>query len=255
MTTTNTEQPTRSMQLWPGGASVTILGDLYDKEHRRLKHGYGHEAGEWVAGTPDDWRKVEVEHLAELYKEREVLCCDSSLVDDLLKAASGELGRGDLADAFSYDELVNLYADPSDWTLEQCREYIDDNGLEEPTEGNVWKMDRADLVEQLENAGIESSDDESDETLREAVIINIDDETLDGIDDWRNVCRDYAQDNPAEVFEWWRVSSWLCDKLKDIGEVVIDNGYGHWWGRTCTGQGFLMDGTLQRVAAQFVRES
>lgn len=247
---------TRSLQLWPGGASVTIKGDIHDKEGRRLKSGYGADAraARWRKGTPDEWRQVEVEVLAEIYQERDVFCCDSSLVDDLIKAASGgELGRGDLGDGFSYEEITGLYADPSDWGLERCREYIDDNGLEEPTEGNVWKMDRADLVEQLSNAGIESKDDESDETLREAVIVNIDDETLDGIDDWRNVCRDYAQDNPADVYEWWRVSSWLCDKLRDIGEVVIDNGYGHWWGRTCTGQGLIMDGTLQKVAAQFVR--
>ena len=53
------------------------------------------------------------------------------------------------------------------------------------------------------------------------------------------------------MYEWWRVSSWLCEQLHAIGEVTIDNDYGYWWGRTCTGQGWIMDGVLQRVAARF----
>jgi hypothetical protein len=67
------------------------------------------------------------------------------------------------------------------------------------------------------------------------------------------VVRDNIRDNaePAEVYEWWRITSWLCTQLHEIGEVTIDNGYGCWWGRCCTGQGYLMDGTLQRVAARF----
>ena len=37
-------------------------------------------------------------------------------------------------------------------------------------------------------------------------------------------------------------------QLREIGEIVIDNDYGEWWGRGCCGQGVLMDGTLQEVA-------
>ena len=70
----------------------------------------------------------------------------------------------------------------------------------------------------------------------------------DYLTDVRGRVRDNAE--PADVMEWWRVSQWLCDQLDAIGEVTIDNDYGCWWGRTCTGQGFIMDGTLQRVAAR-----
>jgi hypothetical protein len=54
------------------------------------------------------------------------------------------------------------------------------------------------------------------------------------------------------VFEWWRVDPWLCKRLAAIGEVTLDNAYGEWWGRTCTGQSLIMDGTLQRIAANHV---
>ncbi|WP_230684328.1 hypothetical protein, partial [Streptococcus pneumoniae] len=84
------------------------------------------------------------------------------------------------------------------------------------------------------------------ETLRTAVEENINDETLDGIDAWRDRVRDESQDNPNEAYQWFRVDRWLCDELKKAGEIVIDNGSGHWWGRGCCGQALVMDGTIQK---------
>lgn len=59
-------------------------------------------------------------------------------------------------------------------------------------------------------------------------------------------------DEGLQGLEWYLVDPWLCARLHDIGEVTIDNGLGTWWGRTCTGQGLIMDGTLQQIAAQVV---
>lgn len=243
---------TTYLQLWPGGKSVQFHGDIHRPAERRRLRNSSDEP--WRHGTVEEWRQIEIETLAKIYADRDVLCCDSALVDDLIKSAnSGDRYVPDLAEGFQYEEIRNLYRDPSDWTLEKCREYLSDYGGDEPDDPNPWTMDRDAIVEALNDVSIECTDDESIETLREALITNIDDETIDGLDTWREACRDHAQDNPAEVFEWWRVSSWLCGQLDAIGEVTIDNGYGHWWGRTCTGQGFIMDGTLQQVAAQFVK--
>lgn len=243
---------TEYLQVWPSGKSYQFQGDIHGPaERRRLRNS---SLEPWRPGTPEEWRKIEVETLAKIYADRDVLCCDSSLVDDLIKSAnSGDRYVPDLAEGFSDEEIRGLYRDPSDWTLEQCRDYLSDYGGDEPDDPNPWTMDRSAIVEALEAVSIECRDDESVETLREALIANIDDETIDGLDTWRDAAREHAQDNPAEVYEWWRVSSWLCRQLDSIGEVTIDNGYGCWWGRTCTGQGFLMDGTLQRVAEQFAR--
>ena len=237
------------LQLWPGGRSVEFQGDIHGPtERRRLRD---KSTDTWRAGTADEWRQIEIATLAQIYADRDVLCCDSSLVDDLIKSAWDS--TGDLAEGFRAEEIRGLYRDPSDWTLEQCRDYLSDYGGDEPDDPNPWTMSREDIVEALTDVSIECSDDESIDTLRSALVANIDDETIDGLDTWRDAARDHAQDNPAEVFEWWRVTSWLCRQLSEIGEVTIDNGYGCWWGRTCTGQSFIMDGTLQRVAAQFTK--
>jgi len=165
-------------------------------------HRYNGEPAEnWREGMESEWREILHEIRAERYADVEVLCWDTSLVDDLIKA-SGE-GQGDLAEGFSYEEIRNLYPDPDNWTIEQRAE---------------WLADR----------GIPYDQDDRDNGLLDLI-------------------REHAE--PAEVFEWWRVSEWLCGQLHEIGEVTIDNHYGYWWGRTCTGQGLLMDGTLQRVAA------
>jgi DNA-directed RNA polymerase subunit RPC12/RpoP len=53
-----------------------------------------------------------------------------------------------------------------------------------------------------------------------------------------------------EVYEWWFVTEWLCEKLKAQGEVVIDSQYGYLWGRCTTGQAILLDGVIGRIAEE-----
>jgi hypothetical protein len=57
-----------------------------------------------------------------------------------------------------------------------------------------------------------------------------------------------GETEPQEIFEWWLVTDWLADKLSAIGEPVLRSDYGTWWGRTCTGQSIMLDGTLQKIA-------
>lgn len=52
---------------------------------------------------------------------------------------------------------------------------------------------------------------------------------------------------PQEIFEWWVVSPWLAKKLLVEGAPVIDNDYGHWWGRTTTGQAISLDYIIAKV--------
>ncbi len=113
------------------------------------------------------------------------------------------------AAAFGDDEIENLYPDSSDWTIEQCRQ---------------WLEEHAEIP------------DDADEY---------------GEDDWRNVVVE-SDAGPAEVFEWWRITPSLCRELRNLGQVVPDNDYGCWWGRCCTGQQIIMDGTLQHVATLIV---
>lgn len=255
MTTTKEPEYGTRLQIWPGGHGLEYFGDLDGPAKQRKLRNVNYNGGDrekWRAGTAEEWRQLKIETLAEMYAERDILCCDSMLVDDLIKQAYDS--RGDLAEAFQQEEINGLYKDPSDWTLEECRDYLSDYRAEPSNALNPWAMSREDIIAELEAVSIECRADESNETLIEALVANINDETIPGLDDWREAAREHAQENPAEVYEWWRVSDWLCRQLAQHGEVTIDNGYGHWWGRCCTGQGLIMDGVLQRIAASFVPE-
>lgn len=231
----------RRLQLWPRGKSVTVRGEWPAFEVKD-------DAGEtWTTPDAETVRDIRIQELAEIYLARDVWHCDSSLVDDCLKMAGEH--SGEFFQEWSWDNVVNVYADPSEWTVEQCKEWLDDNGHDTPDDVDPATMDRETMVALLEGAGIQCRDDESGETLMAAILANMSDETIDGLDEWREAVQDNASEHPAEVYEWWRIDPWLAGKLKEIGEVVLDNAYGEWWGRTCCGQGLIMDGTLQKVAA------
>lgn len=236
-------EETHSLQCWPGGGSFTYRGDIHAPTIEiRID-------GVWRTATEEEHGQIKINVLASRYADREVFCCDSSLVDDLLRAdASGELS-GDMRGAFSDESIRNVYADPSNWDAAECRAYMEEHDLDAPEvpgiscdqckgTGHVFDDDSTDCATCKGSGEVPDPDADDDDSPR------------GWLSDARDVCREHAQDNPAEVYEWWRVSSWLCAALDSIGEVTIDNGYGYWWGRTCTGQGFIMDGVFQRVAAR-----
>ena len=65
---------------------------------------------------------------------------------------------------------------------------------------------------------------------------------------------EYLDENPQEVYEWWAVTNWLGDKLKERGEVVIE-GWGHWyWGRGNTGQGIALDLSLIHICCHRIHK-
>ena len=204
--------------------------------------------------TPTD---KQVEERAQALLDHDVFCCQSALVDNLLKLSGESLALDDsreLANAFGIDEIENLYPDPSDWTVKQCREYLDDYGNGHP-DPDPWGMDREELARFYA--------DETGDTLVDVfcspewdtadaqsfVACAIDEEDIDGLDEWQDAVRDT---DPQEVFEWWLVSDWLAEELDALGCPLIRNGYGNWWGRTCTGQAILMDGTLQDAARRIL---
>lgn len=255
-----TRQDTHTVQLWPGGESVTYRGDVDGPEGRRSLrterpehpkrlHGqcpvcqhFGDDCTggpKWRKGTPEEWTAIRREVRAERIQAHEVLCCDSGLVTELVRLVARGDGRGDwpdLAEAFEYDQIRNLYADPDGWTGDQCLTWLYEQTGERnyaDRAGRGWDNEVAAFAR---HEGYTEGDKYWDQYVEEQT-----QELRDGV-------REYSQDHPAEVYEWWRVSQWLCDQLHAIGEVTIDNGYGCWWGRTCTGQGMIMDGTLQAVA-------
>lgn len=51
----------------------------------------------------------------------------------------------------------------------------------------------------------------------------------------------------AEVMEWWLVTDWLSERLKEQGEVIIDDYGCCWWGRQSSGQAIYMDAVMTDI--------
>lgn len=244
------------MQLWPGGRLLYVCdgpsGRAYVRSSREES---------WALPDAKTARDVEVNRLALKYQQAEIYFCDSSLVSDLLawgdsNDRGGEQGGG-IADNFTADMIENLYPDPTDWTMEQCKEWMEEHGVNQP-DPEPWHMDTATMIETLgdgdedERKGIEALGLD-DEELRRRVLLAMNEETVPGLDVWKDAVRTNAE--PAEIFEWWRITEWFADLLIEVGECVLKNSYGQWWGRCTTGQAYIMDGVLQKAAVRHLEKT
>lgn len=61
--------------------------------------------------------------------------------------------------------------------------------------------------------------------------------------------QDDLEQEPQEVFEWWIVTEYLYNKLKEKGEPVLEWGNNYYWGRTCSGQAILLDGVISEICS------
>jgi len=167
---------------------------------------------------------------------RDVYACQSYLVDSMLKVTA-ESNPGDLP---TFDDIEGLYPTPDGWTLEQCKDWLDEYGIGHP-DPDPWAMSTDELAELVEGL------DEQKTVTVEDIADLITDETIDGIDAWRDAIRDNAE--PAEIFEWWLVSDWLAERLSEKGQPTLEYSGNHWWGRCTTGQAILLDGVIQEIAS------
>lgn len=53
-----------------------------------------------------------------------------------------------------------------------------------------------------------------------------------------------------EILEWWIVSSYLYNKLKERGHAVLEWGNNYYWGRCTTGQAILLDGVISDICKE-----
>lgn len=53
---------------------------------------------------------------------------------------------------------------------------------------------------------------------------------------------------PEEIYEWWAVTNWFGEKLKEQGCVVIEAWGKSYWGRCTTGQSISLDGCIVNIA-------
>ena len=57
----------------------------------------------------------------------------------------------------------------------------------------------------------------------------------------------------SEVLEWWLVTPYMAELLKENREVIFADYDCYWWGRTTTGQALYMDWVIQEISRQTER--
>ena len=61
------------------------------------------------------------------------------------------------------------------------------------------------------------------------------------------ISEEYLYPFADEVLEWWLVTPWLAERLKEQGEIIIEELGCRWWGRLTSGQAIYMDGVIQEI--------
>mgnify|MGYP000244214426 CR=1 FL=1 len=61
------------------------------------------------------------------------------------------------------------------------------------------------------------------------------------------IYEEYLYPFADDVMEWWLIDSWLAERLKAQGEVIIEEYGCYWWGRQSSGQAIYMDGVIQEI--------
>ena len=61
------------------------------------------------------------------------------------------------------------------------------------------------------------------------------------------ISEEYLYPFVDDVMEWWLIDSWLAERLKEQGEVIIEEYGCFWWGRQSSGQAIYMDGVIQEI--------
>ena len=61
------------------------------------------------------------------------------------------------------------------------------------------------------------------------------------------ISEEYLYPFVDDVMEWWLIDSRLAERLKEQGEVIIEELGCRWRGRLTSGQAIYMDGVIQEI--------
>lgn len=158
---------------------------------------------------------------------REILAPATQLVECILNNADN------ITDPpFTFDDIENFYSYNVDYKYHG--ETINFEGSDNEKELLIDS-----LRDEIENSEISLSNEEISETTHEQNETSLN-EAIETIEN--------AESEAQEIFEWWAVTNWLMEKLKEKGQPVID-AYPCLWGRTTTGQAILLDGVISDICA------
>ena len=61
------------------------------------------------------------------------------------------------------------------------------------------------------------------------------------------ISEEWFYDEENEVIEWWLVTPFLAEQLKEEDEIVVEEMDCYWWGRTMSGQAIYMDTVMVNI--------
>lgn len=150
-----------------------------------------------------DYDSIKNQAIKGKFVDREVIACQTCLVDELLKR-----------EVLSYDNIENLWIPEDEDKVERLKKLINalENALTKFPDG---KFDITHKIEQLEKE-------------------------LQNLDT-----------KPQEIYEWWLVTKWFADKLRQEKEPILECPFGQslWWGRCTSGQAILLDGVITTICS------
>ena len=82
---------------------------------------------------------------------------------------------------------------------------------------------------------------------REVYAFSYDSDKYADWNEWENLYETDALHFDQEILEYWIVSPWLGEKLREKGEPVLERWGGWIWGRTCSGQAILLDNVISEI--------
>lgn len=191
------------------------------------------------------------QRIIDKFVDREVYSNVTDMVEFILQNSYGD-ACGEAP--FTNDDIENIYVDNSD-EIEELNDKLEElNDELEELESEIEELesDLEDVEKEFEEEPYrtELRDDIKyyNEEIKEK--INQRNSLLSNIKGLENEVSDLEseQDEPNEVYSWYLVSGWLCDKLKDRGEVVIENE--NLWGRGSFGQSISLDWVIGDICRQ-----
>ena len=185
------------------------------------------------------------QRIIDKFVDREVYANVTDMVEFILQNSYGD-ACGE--PPFTNDDVENVFVDNSDEIeelneeleeLQSKHEELEDRGMELDDEIESLESELEDIDNEEERLELENKIDSLKKDLQ--TIVTSQDVLSSDIEELEDKISDLEseQDEPNEVYSWYLVSGWLCDKLKGMGEVVIDNE--NLWGRGTCGQSISLD--------------
>ena len=168
------------------------------------------------------------------FVNREVFSCVTDMVEELITLNNYDCDSGinimDFLNYTGYSEILGYEIDEAekDEEVEKIQDKIEE-------------------IEEIKTYYI--SEMENDLFLNHSKKIEVGNSYIEILEAKIDELEDMEFDILNEPMEYWIVSGWFGEKLKENGQITIDEYYGTIWGRCSTGQSILLDNVISEICS------